>query len=61
MLKRLALVAGSVAAVVLVRKKAKQQQAEQDLWTQATDDVPAPTPAPVVTPPSPDDAPANQI
>ncbi len=59
MFKRLALVAGSIAAVVLVRKKAKQQQAEQDLWTQATDDVPSPAPAD--TPVSPDDAPANQI
>ena len=62
MFKRLALVAGSVAAVVLVRQKAKQQQAEQDLWTQATDDVQGPAAAaPASTPPSPDDAPANQI
>ena len=61
MFKRLALVAGSVAAVVLVRKKAKQQQAEQDLWTQATDDVPSSVPAAADTPISPDDAPANQI
>ncbi|OFE14197.1 hypothetical protein BA895_11265 [Humibacillus sp. DSM 29435] len=59
MFKRLALVAGSIAAVVLVRKKAKQQQAEQDLWTQATDDVQAPAPADTSF--SPDDAPANQI
>ena len=47
MLKRLALIGGAVAGVVLLRKKAKQQQAEQDLWTQATDDVQAPVaPAP---------------
>ncbi len=54
MLKRLALIGGAVAGVVFLRKKAKQQQAEQDLWTQATDDVqapvpPAPTPAPAAT------------
>ena len=41
MLKRLALIGGTVAGVVFLRKKAKQQQAEQDLWTQATDDVAA--------------------
>ena len=47
MLKRLALVGAAVAGVVFLRKKARQQQAEQDLWTQATDDVQAPvTPAP---------------
>ncbi|GAB3873793.1 DLW-39 family protein [Terrabacter terrigena] len=47
MLKRLALIGGAVAGLVLLRKKAKQQQAEQDLWTQATDDVQAPVvPAP---------------
>ena len=62
MFKRLALVAGSVAAVVLVRRKAKQQQAEQELWTQATDDVQAPpSPSASSSSPSPDDAPANQI
>ena len=54
MLKRLALVGAAVAGVVFLRKKAKQQQAEQDLWTQATDDVqapvaPAPAPAPTAT------------
>ena len=42
MLKRLALIGAAVAGVVFLRKKAKQQQAEQDLWTQATDDVQAP-------------------
>ena len=47
MLKRLALIGGAIAGLVLLRKKAKQQQAEQDLWTQATDDVQAPVaPAP---------------
>ena len=51
MLKRLALIGGAVAGLVLLRKKAKQQQAEQDLWTQATDDVHAPVP-PVVRAPS---------
>jgi hypothetical protein len=54
MLKRLALIGGAVAGVVFLRKKAKQQQAEQDLWTQATDDVhapvsPVPAPAPAAT------------
>ncbi len=39
MLKRLALLGAAVAGVVFLRNKAKQQQAEQDLWTQATDDV----------------------
>ena len=47
MLKRLVVIGAAVAGAVLLRKKAKQQQAEQDLWTQATDDVQAPvTPAP---------------
>ena len=39
MWKRLALVAASIAGVSYLRKKAKDQQAEQDLWAQATDDV----------------------
>jgi hypothetical protein len=52
MVKRLALIAGIVAGVVFVRRKAKQQQAEQDLWTQATDDVSAPAASPV-TPDAP--------
>ena len=56
MLKRLALIGGAVAGIVMLRKKAKQQQAEQDLWTQATDDVSAPAAAPV-TPAAP--APSN--
>ncbi|WP_374971158.1 DLW-39 family protein [Terrabacter sp. BE26] len=51
MLKRLALIGGAVAGIVMLRKKAKQQQAEQDLWTQATDDVHAPVP-PVAPAPS---------
>ena len=51
MLKRLALIGGAVAGIVMLRKKAKQQQAEQDLWTQATDDVHAPVP-PVAPDPS---------
>ena len=52
MLKRLALIGGAIAGIVFLRKKAKQQQAEQDLWTQATDDVQAPvapSPAPTAT------------
>jgi hypothetical protein len=50
MLKRLALIGGAIAGIVFLRKKAKQQQAEQDLWTQATDDVQAPVaPAPAPT------------
>ena len=52
MLKRLAVIGGAVAGILVLRKKAKQQQAEQDLWTQATDDVHAPVP-PVAPAPSP--------
>ena len=44
MFKRLALIGAAVAGIVLLRKKARQQQAEQDLWNQATDDVAAQTP-----------------
>ncbi|GAA2500171.1 DLW-39 family protein [Terrabacter carboxydivorans] len=55
MLKRLALIGGAVAGVVLLRKKAKQQQAEQDLWTQATDDVHAPVAPPVLPAPAAND------
>ncbi|KRB46899.1 DLW-39 family protein [Terrabacter sp. Root181] len=55
MLKRLALVGAAVAGVVFLRKKAKQQQAEQDLWTQATDDVQAPV-APAPRPTATDEA-----
>jgi hypothetical protein len=55
MLKRLALVGAAVAGVVFLRKKAKQQQAEQDLWTQATDDVHAPV-APATAPTATDEA-----
>jgi hypothetical protein len=54
MLKRLALVGAAVAGVVFLRKKAKQQQAEQDLWTQATDDVHAPV-APATAPTATDE------
>ena len=57
MLKRLAVIGAAVAGVVFLRKKAKQQQAEQDLWTQATDDVQAPvTPAPAPAPTATDEA-----
>jgi hypothetical protein len=61
MLKRLALIGGAVAGLVLLRKKAKQQQAEQDLWTQATDDVHAPvaTPVPAPAPAANDEAPTS--
>ena len=61
MLKRLALVGAAVAGVVFLRKKAKQQQAEQDLWTQATDDVHAPvaTPVPAPAPAANDEAPTS--
>ncbi|WP_169735965.1 DLW-39 family protein [Intrasporangium chromatireducens] len=44
MWKRLVLVAASIAGVSYLRKKAKDQQAEQDLWAQATDTVPPATP-----------------
>jgi hypothetical protein len=46
MWKRLVLVAASIAGVSYLRKKAKDQQAEQDLWAQATDTVPSATPQP---------------
>jgi hypothetical protein len=61
MLKRLALIGGAVAGIVLLRKKAKQQQAEQDLWTQATDDVHAPmsTPVPAPAPAADDEGPTS--
>ena len=58
MLKRLALIGGAVAGIVLLRKKAKQQQAEQDLWTQATDDVQSPA-APAAPPLTQVDVPAD--
>lgn len=57
MLKRLALIAGSVAGIVFLRKKARQQQAEQDLWNQATDDVTAEAPAPAPAPAADQDTP----
>ena len=50
MLKRLALIVGSIAGLTYLRKKARQQQAEQDLWAQATDDV-TPRPAAPATAP----------
>ena len=46
MLKRLLLIVGSVVGVAYLRKQARQQQAEQDLWSQATDDVRPDTPPP---------------
>lgn len=46
MVKRLVLIGAAVAGLVFLRKKARQQQAEQDLWTQATDDVDASAAAP---------------
>jgi hypothetical protein len=59
MLKRLALIVGSIAGLTYLRKKARQQQAEQDLWAQATDDVssstpvrPAPTTTQTAVPPT---------
>ena len=42
MLKRLVIIGAVVGGAVFLRNKAKQQQAEQDLWTAATDDVQAP-------------------
>ena len=53
MVKRLALVGAAVAGIIFLRRKAKQQQAEQDLWTQATDDVTSPASGPVTTPETP--------
>ena len=47
MLKRLALIVGSIAGLTYLRKKARQQQAEQELWAQATDDVSPSTPVAV--------------
>ena len=59
MLKRLALIAAAVAGVVFLRNKVRQQQAEQDLWNQATDDVKADAPAtPAPAPAAPAPAPA---
>ena len=61
MLKRLALVAAAVGGIVFIRSKVRQQQAEQDLWNQATDDVQAEapaTPAPAPAAPAPAPAPA---
>ncbi|GAA6525662.1 DLW-39 family protein [Intrasporangium sp. DVR] len=58
MFKRLALIAGAIAGVAFFRKKARQQQAEQDLWNQATDDVKAQTPAPAPSPAADQDTPA---
>jgi hypothetical protein len=58
MLKRLVVIGAAVAGVVLVRQKAKQQQAEQDLWTAATDDVQAPV-APAAPPVTQVDVPAD--
>ena len=46
MVKRLLLIGAAIAGVVFLRQKARQQQAEQDLWTQATDDVDTSTAAP---------------
>jgi hypothetical protein len=61
MIKRLALIGAAVAGIVFLRNKARQQQAEQDLWNQATDDVaaePSATPAPAPAAPAPAPAPA---
>ena len=59
MIKRLVLIGAAVAGVVLIRNKVRQQQAEQDLWNQATDDVKADAPAtPAPTPAAPAPAPA---
>jgi hypothetical protein len=63
MLKRLALIVGSIAGLTYLRKKARQQQAEQDLWAQATDDVSPSTMSPPVAPApaaSQDGKPADQ-
>ena len=57
MLKRLVVIGAVAAGAVFLRRKAKQQQAEQDLWTAATDDVAAPiapsAPAPPAAPAAP--------
>ncbi len=55
MLKRLVVIGAVAAGAVFLRRKAKQQQAEQDLWTQATDDVQAPV-APATAPTATDEA-----
>ena len=47
MVKRLVLIVGTITGLALLLKKVRQQQAEQELWSQATDEVKAePTPAP---------------
>ena len=59
MLKRLVLIAGSLAGIALVRKKVRQQQAEQELWNQATDDVQAQAPAPAPAPAAAQEIPSS--
>jgi hypothetical protein len=53
MIKRLVIIGAVVGGAVFLRNKAKQQQAEQDLWTAATDDVQAPVASAPVAPAAP--------
>ena len=46
MWKRIAVIGAALVGATLLRKKARDQQAEQELWSQATDDVHAPTTPP---------------
>ena len=39
MLKKLLILVATVAGAVAVQKKVRDQRAEQDLWSEATDDV----------------------
>ena len=39
MLKKLLVVATAAVGAVVIRKKLRDQRAEQDLWAEATDDV----------------------
>ncbi len=42
MLKKLLIIAATAAGAVAIQKKLRDQRAEQDLWSEATDDVRAP-------------------
>ncbi len=60
MLKRVALIVGSIVGISLLRKKARQQQAEQELWNEATDDIRAPGQAPAPAPAADQELPQAQ-
>jgi hypothetical protein len=49
MWKRIALIGAALVGATFLRKKARDQQAEQELWSQATDDVQAPPSSPAAS------------